>query len=107
MLHIMKFRPLGAKEISDELRDYAVRNFKAFYDSNDDAAWSDSDDDEDAKEARLRGDDEGAKPRRKQKPKHESYMAAWLNFLALFNGFIWREGSGFGAYHSIVVVKDW
>ena len=74
--------PAGAAQLSADVFNYALKNYKASSDFYSCEAWS-SDEEGDV------GSSHGN--RRAPKKRHEAYTAAWEEFLSVFNGYIWTS----------------
>ena len=99
--------PEAATLTTNELMDYALRNFTASF-SNHDDSWSD-DEDEAAQSRRARdeGMDEPTQRARSEFRRRKFlYKQAWLAFVAIFNGCIWGAHSSIGPCYSATIPHD-
>lgn len=85
--------PAEAAAIAYEIRDYSIRNYKAFDLAVDrDALWS-SDEEEEAVAARQK---------KQLKPRHQALIGAWDRFLGFWNGHVWCDAPpALGPHHCL------
>ena len=90
-----------AKELGDELQDYAIKNHRYFVESTSDEPWSSGSDNDHG-----RNDDDGARAKKRNARRSKYlYRESWRGFRSVFNGDIWSTNCVL-AYYDHTGLRD-
>ena len=97
--------PPQAQEVSKELMDYAIQNYKLYKESHLDEPWSS---DEEEEEVAPDDDEAAAAAKRKAYMKRRRYLyrKSWEGLVSIFNGIIWATVCTLGPHFSNVLLTN-